>query len=81
MQAGCNHVLLQIFGFHTPCCYPGMFAFPEPASQECKVGFLFYRPPLHQAHSPKFDPEEVCNGRLTPLIAANHVRQAAAVLV
>ena len=27
----------QIFGFHTPCCYPGMFAFPEPASQECKV--------------------------------------------
>ena len=28
---------LQIFGFHTPCCYSGQSAFPEPASQECKV--------------------------------------------
>ena len=27
----------QIFGFHTPCCYSGNNAYPEPASQECKV--------------------------------------------
>jgi hypothetical protein len=33
-------LLPQMFGFHTPCCYPGMFAFPEPASQECKVSPL-----------------------------------------